>query len=98
MFGSGDYLADTIDGTLYQPGSFGSSTPASVLYDISYELSLTGKETVSDSSTATGKAPDISAFEQYGLCCASFATYYLPSIDSQMNLINDYEAAITNTS
>ena len=65
------------DGTLYQPGSFGSSAPASVLSDISYGLSLTGKETVSDSSTATGKAPDISAFEQYGLCCASFVTYYL---------------------
>ena len=65
------------DGTLYQPGSFGSSAPASVLSDISYGLSLTGKETVSDSSTATGKAPDISTFEQYGLCCASFVTYYL---------------------
>ena len=65
------------DGTLYKPGSFGSSAPASVLSDISYGLSLTGKETVSDSSTATGKAPDISAFEQYGLCCASFVTYYL---------------------
>lgn len=37
------------DGTLYQPGSFGSSAPASVLSDISYGLSLTGKETVSGS-------------------------------------------------
>ena len=39
----------------------------------------------SDSSTVTGKAPNIARFEQYGLCCASFVTYYicnyLPNIE-----------------
>lgn len=33
----------------------------------------------------TGKAPNIARFEQYGLCCASFVTYYicnyLPNIE-----------------
>ena len=41
--------------------------------------------TVADSSTPTGKAPDIARYEQYGLCCASFVTYYvcnyLPNIE-----------------
>ena len=32
---------------------------------------------LADSSTPTGKAPDIARYEQYGLCCASFVTYYL---------------------
>ena len=73
------------DGTLYQSGSYGSRTPTSVLSDISYGTNLSGKETVADSSTPTGKAPDIAKFEQYGLCCAGFVTYYvcnyLPNIE-----------------
>ena len=32
---------------------------------------------LADSSTPTGKAPDIARYEQYDLCCASFVTYYL---------------------
>ena len=47
------------DGTLYQSGSYGSRTPSSVLSNISYGTSTSGKETVADSSTPTGKAPDI---------------------------------------
>lgn len=34
------------DGTLYQSGSYGSRTPSSVLSDISYGTSTSGKETV----------------------------------------------------
>lgn len=73
------------DGTLYQSGSYGSRTPSSVLSNISYGTSLSGKETVADSSTVTGKAPDIARFEKSGLCCAAFVTYYicnyLPNIE-----------------
>ena len=73
------------DGTLYQSGSYGSRTPASVLSNISYGTSTSGKETVTDNSTPTGKAPDIAKYEQRGLCCASFVTYYicnyLPNIE-----------------
>ena len=40
---------------------------------------------MADSSTKTGKAPDIAKFEQNGLVCASFVTYfisnYLPNIE-----------------
>lgn len=53
------------DGTLYQSGSYGSRTPSSVLSDISYGTSTSGKETVTDSSTPTGKAPDIARYKQY---------------------------------
>ena len=73
------------DGTLYQSGSYGSRTPTSVLSNISYGTSTSGKETVADSSTVTGKAPDIATFEKKGLCCAAFVTYfvcnYLPNIE-----------------
>lgn len=75
-------------GTLYQSGHYGSRLAAndpSVLSDISYGLALSGKDTVADSSTVTGRAPDIAKFEQYGLCCASFVTYficnYMPNIE-----------------
>lgn len=73
------------DGTLYQSGSYGSRTPSSVLSGIGYGTSPSGKETVADSSTPTGKAPDMARFRQYGFCCASFVTYYvcnyLPNIE-----------------
>lgn len=73
------------DGTLYQSGSYGSRTPTSVLSNIHYGTNLSGKETVADSSTVTGKAPDIAKFEKNGLCCAAFVTYfvcnYLPNIE-----------------
>ncbi len=63
---------------------YGSSTPRSVLSDISYSTRLNGLETVSDPTSATGKAPNIASFERSGLCCASYVTYvyynYLPNI------------------
>lgn len=76
------------NGTIYQTGHYGGAlkrNAPSILSDIHYSTSLSGKETVSDSSTVTGKAPNIARFEQYGLCCASFVTYYicnyLPNIE-----------------
>lgn len=76
------------NGTLYQSGYYGSrlqSNAPDILSDISYGLSRSGKETVADSSTVTGLAPDIARFEKDGLCCASFVTYficnYLPNIE-----------------
>lgn len=73
------------DGTLYQSGSYGSRTPTAILSGINYGTSTSGKETVTDNSTVTGLAPDIARYQQYGLCCASFVTYfvlnYLPNIE-----------------
>ena len=50
-----------------------------------YSPFLNGDETVSNSGTATGKAPDIAKFEANGLVCASFVSYYinnyLPNIE-----------------
>lgn len=73
------------DGTLYQSSSYGKYAPTSVRSKISYGTGLSGKETVANSSTVTGRAPDIAKFEQSGLCCASFVTYYvcnyLPNIE-----------------
>ena len=73
------------DGTLYQSGSYGSRIPSGILSGINYGTALSGKETVADSSTITGLAPDIAKFKQYGLCCAAFVTYYvcnyLPNIE-----------------
>lgn len=44
-----------------------------ITYDNSF--SLKGTETVSDSSTVTGQAPDIAKFKKTGLCCASYVSY-----------------------
>ena len=76
------------NGTLYQNGHYGSrlaSNAPDILSDISYGLSCSGKETVASGSTVTGLAPNIAKFEQSGLCCAAFVTYficnYLPNIE-----------------
>lgn len=80
-----DVQAQKDDGTLYQSGSYSTNTPAAVRSNIHYGTSLSGKETVADSTTVTGLAPNIAKFEQYGLCCAGFVTYYvcnyLPNIE-----------------
>ncbi len=80
-----DVAKQKVDGTLYQSGSYGSRTPSAVLSGINYGTSTSGKETVADSSTVTGRAPDIATFKSKGLCCASFVTYYicnyLPNIE-----------------
>lgn len=73
------------DGTLYQSGSYGSRTPTGVLSGINYGTSTSGLETVADETTVTGLAPNIARYQDYGLCCASFVTYYvcnyLPNIE-----------------
>ena len=51
-----------------------------VLSDIGYDdysPFCNGDETVTDTSTVSGKAPNIAKFESQGLVCASFVTYYL---------------------
>ena len=64
------------------------NTAPDVLSNIGYDdfsPFLNGDETVADSSTVTGRAPAISKFEEQGLVCASFVTYYmcnyLPNIE-----------------
>lgn len=76
------------NGTLYQKGYYASSLATKapdILSKISYGTALSGKETVANSSTKTGLAPDIARFERNGLCCAGFVTYficnYLPNIE-----------------
>ena len=64
------------NGTLYQSGHYGSSIPEDILSGMHYGTSTSGKETVADSSTPTGLAPNIDLFMEKGLCCASFVTYY----------------------
>lgn len=69
------------DGTIFKTYS---SRASAYLSNISYGLVKYGTETVSDSSTKTGLAPDIAGFESSGLCCASYVSYvyynYLPNI------------------
>ena len=51
-----------------------------VLSDIGYDdysPFCNGDETVTDTSTVSGKAPNIAKFESQGLVCTSFVTYYL---------------------
>lgn len=68
----------------YISGSLKTNAP-DVLSNIHYGEMPNGDETVSDPSTPTGKAPNISYFEQKGLVCASFVAYYvcnyLPNIE-----------------
>lgn len=65
------------DGTLYQSGHYGRYVSEDILSGITYGTGPSGKETVADSSTPTGKAPDMAKFQKQGLCCAAFVTYYL---------------------
>lgn len=83
-----DVEAQMEKGTLYQSGHYGSSLTKNdpdILSNISYGTSTSGRETVADSTTITGLAPDIAKFEDRGLCCASFVSYficnYLPNIE-----------------
>ena len=71
----------------YTSSNINSYAPE-VLSDIGYDdysPFLNGDETVADSSTVTGWAPNIASFESNGLVCASFVTYYmcnyLPNIE-----------------
>lgn len=85
------------DGTLYQDGHYGASIPSDILSGMHYGIDTSGKETVADSSTPTGRAPNIARFMEKGLCCASFVTYYfsyiinVEGVDAQfiMDAVND---------
>lgn len=65
-----------------------------------YSPFLNGDETVSNSGTPTGKAPDIAKFEANGLVCASFVSYYinnyLPNIEG-MDTSHIHEAIKATT-
>ena len=76
------------NGTIYQTGHYGGAleekcTECSVGH--SPRNGHPASETVSDSSTVTEKHRILQRFEQYGLYCASFVTYYicnyLPNIE-----------------
>lgn len=94
------------NGTLYQKGYYGSrleSNAPDILSKISYGTALSGKETVANSSTKTGLAPDIARFERNGLCCAGFVTYficnYLPNIEgADTQFITDAVNAVGSNS
>ena len=80
-----------------------NSTNPDVLSDIGYDdysPFLNGDETVADSSTVTGRAPDIAKFEANGLVCASFVSYfinnYLPNIEG-INTSHIHEAIKATT-
>ncbi len=70
------------NGTIFK--QYSNSAPASVRSKISYGTGPSGLETVSNSGTATGLAPNIARFEANGLCCASYISYvyynYMPNI------------------
>lgn len=70
------------DGTIYK--KYTGSVPASIRSNIGYGYGPAGTETIADSSTVSGRAPDIAAFESGGLCCASYISYvyfnYLPNV------------------
>lgn len=77
------------NGVLYDYRYMGSRLQANapgVLTDIGYSgaIWVNGDDTIADSSTVTGRAPNVGRFEQNGLCCASFLAYYycnyLPNI------------------
>ncbi len=72
------------DGQIFK--KYGSMVADIIFSNISYDSSFAneGTETVADSSTVSGKAPNLARFEEYGLCCASYCSYvyfnYLPNI------------------
>ncbi len=77
-----DVQAQKSDGTIFVKS--GSSVSASIRSNIGYGTGPSGLETVSSSSTPSGKAPDISKYESQGLCCASYVSYvyynYMPNV------------------
>lgn len=75
------YVAEYVSSNI---NSYRPEVLSNIGYD-DYSPFLNGDETTADSSTATGLAPDIAKFEQNGLVCASFVSYYinnyLPNIE-----------------
>ena len=75
------YVAEYVSSNI---NSYAPEVLSDIGYD-DYSPFLNGDETVADSSTVTGLAPDIASFESSGLVCASFVSYYinnyLPNIE-----------------
>ena len=69
------------DGTIFK--TYGSRATA-YGSGITYGLTVYGTETVAQSGTATGLAPDLAKFRGNGFCCASYISYvyynYMPNI------------------
>lgn len=67
------------DGVLYHLGYIGSKTPSYAHSPIPYSKNGNGSglQTIANSSTPTGLAPDLSAFRKTGLDCVDFVAYYL---------------------
>lgn len=71
------------DGTIFKV--YSSNVPATVRSAIGYGTNCYGNETIANTATKTGLAPNIQLFESSGLCCASYVSYiyynYLPNIE-----------------
>lgn len=67
------------DGLLYRIGYIGSKTPSYARSPVPYSRNGngSGQQTIADSSTPTGLAPDVTAFKKTGLDCVDLAAYYL---------------------
>ena len=71
------------DGSIFIKYAYNANSYLSGIgYDSSFVVE--GTETVSDSGTKTGRAPNIARFKQNGLCCAAYVSYvlfnYMPNI------------------
>ncbi len=82
------YSRDTLASRLYNMDTgkgYQTDVNHKILSNITYGAGSTGLETVKDSSTVSGYAPNIAKFEEGGLVCASFVAYYignyLPNIE-----------------
>lgn len=77
-----DINAQKNEGTIFV--LYGSKVSSSIRTNIFYGTGPSGLETIANSNTATGLAPDIARYEANGLCCASYVSYvyynYLPNI------------------
>lgn len=66
-------------GVLFNTGYIASRTPSYAKSPVPYSRKGigSGQQTVTDSTTPTGFAPDVAKFRQTGLDCVDFAAYYL---------------------
>ena len=67
------------NGVLLQTGYIASRTPSYAKSPVPYSRSGNGSglQTIADSTTPTGLAPDVAAFKKTGLDCVDLAAYYL---------------------
>lgn len=67
------------NGVLFQTGYIASRTPSYAKSPVPYSRGGNGSglQTIADSTTPTGLAPDIASFKKTGLDCVDFAAYYL---------------------